>query len=559
MLMLSFAKRNMDTYLSQRGKLLVSVLYIVALGMVLWFINHFTPMMQDGYLYSTYQFTPGVPNASLQDVVESCRKHYLEVNGRMANNLAFLLYWMGDKSLYDILASVVILVGTLSLSFLIFRRVTVYTVSLSVGAGVLLFPCLYHTCCWSDGALNYIWAASFVLLAAVLVSESGKVGKRVQPVLFWTGLGLFALAGSMHEMLSATLLGASVLWLLLKWIRHESISGKVYCVVAAILLGALLPMTSPGIHNRAGNLDYTSMRFVLMTTANLVRMVPAVSFVFLCLMIYYIRRRKLDFLFIYACVSFVLAWVMGLHSATGCSYFYFSFAVVMCLLHVLAPFLLRVGKWVKVCVVLGVVAFFAFSLGVTSKIHHHVQQAFTLAETDSVVVLDADVRTDTEALAYICGLPINTSYIYPYLGKYHGVRDFVVIQRSVTGVQSEYAAMLDAPAEDVVFRRTNDGWLYLRLPRGKTCCIFAGPELMGSSRKCRVSICPYMERLHDGLLVSLYDRYVAHQDFVDGGLDYYHGYVFVLLPPVESRYTACKLVLQSLRSAEEEEIIVPLE
>ena len=68
-----------------------------------------------------------------------------------------------------------------------------------------------------------------------------------------------------------------------------------------------------------------------------------------------------------------------------------------------------------------------------------------------------------------------------------------------------------------------------------------------------------MEKLHKGFFVNMYDKYIAKQPFIYGGLDYHEGYVYVLLPGNQERYAYCDLLLQDMQTGDEQQLTIPLE
>lgn len=518
---------------------------------MIWYINHCAPMMQDDYMYATYMgerdFTPGLPNKSWSDVFRSCLNHYFINNGRMANNLAFSLFYVGDRTLFSVATAIVSVVGLLAISKVFMKQVTVVSISFALLSCILLFPGLYHTCVWCAGAFNYLWAACIFSVALFMLQRS-KTSDGIGGVFsFCLACFLLFVAASMHEMLGGTMVGTSIMWLLWSLFKHHRVS--MWCVWAIIfvILGALIPLTSPGIHGRAVRMDYFSWKYVIVSTAEMIRHAWCATCVFLCLFLYHAKKRNVDILGVFACVTGVFAWAMGKHSFTGAAHFYFTFAVVLWLLNTVSPWVLNQHVWVKVGVVSVTAVTMCFFCYVSCRINYTIERAFQLAQKNEVVVLDVDPVNRTEAISYVHGLPINASYIYPYLGKHHGIRDFMVILRSCVGDEEVYKKMLETASHSVASCRTKDGWTYIRFPKNKMCCIFAGITLHGQSLgKTRVTMSHYSKFLHSHLFTVLYDKYIAKQRFIHGSLDYYGGYVFALIPPTE-KITSCEFLMLDMK------------
>lgn len=548
--------------LTKKPAMMMRIFFIVLLGAVLWGINYCTPLMQDDYLYSTYMseddFVPGRANSDIWEVFRSCFHHYFKLNGRMANNLAFFVLYAGGKSLYNVLAALVSLIGLMAMSRVFLGRISVLSICVSGCACFALFPGIYHTCCWCSGAFNYLWGASILLMAIACMSLPRFDDKMRRLMVRAFCLILFALASSMHEMLAAVLLGTAGIFFALCYYKKIPVSLLQVSIALAIALGACLPLMSPGIHNRAGGVEYLSVHFVVKSAAFMLKMAWPALIVFACLLVYHTRKKRFDILYVAAVVSFALAYVMGTHSFTGCAYFYFSLAVILWLLKTIAPYVEKLGKVSRILVVVIFTCIMGLSCCVTLRVHKNVQIAFHQAMQQDVVVLDVDPILETEALAYVSALPINTIYIYPYVAAQHKIKDFMVILRTIRGDEKVFSDMLEqAPSDALVSKRLANDWIYIRLPKNKQCCIFEGLTMSGNPT-CRITVSPYMMLLHSEWMTSMYDRYVAKQTFIEGGVDYYGGYVFVLIPPVDEKYTSCSLRLQDMRYAGEENVVVPL-
>lgn len=537
--------------IEKRYAVFCKYLFISLIALMIWYINHCAPMMNDDYLYATYMgtdFSPGLPNKSWSDVFRSCLHHYFLCNGRMANNFAFILFYLGDKTLFNVATCIVSVAGLVALSKVFMKRVTVFSLSFTILSCILLLPALYHTCVWCDGAFNYLWAASILVVALFMLQRSRTSDGLDGRLSFCVACFLLFVAASMHEMLGVNMVGTSILWLLWSLYKHRSVPGWCVWAIVFVVLGALIPLTSPGIHERAGRIDYFSWKFVLTATAEMFRHTWCALCVCVGLLLYHAKKRNVDILGIFACVAGFFAWAVGMHNFVGCAHFYFSFAVVMWMLHTISPWLFDYHAWVKAGVVVVTATIMCFFCHVSCRINQTIELAFQLAQKNEIVVLDVDPINHTESIAHVSGLPINALYIYPYLGKYHGIRDFMVIQRSCVGDTDVYKTLLAAESHSVASCRTKDGWTYIRFPKNKLCCIFAGLTLHGQSQtKIRVSVCPFMKFLHADLFALLYDNHIAKQRFIHGSLDYYEGYVFALIPPTEE-VSSCEFKMLDLRT-----------
>ena len=535
---------------------------IVMFFCILWFLNHCTPMMLDDYLYasgvSKTDFSVGISHASMMDVFTSCYYHYFFNNGRMANNLVFLMFYLGGKDMYNIVAALIQTTALFVLCRMLFGKATLLSLCLLILSCFVLYSGAYHAFFWCCGAFNYVWSACILIFSVFAILQSLKYAGWQSRILSVLGYFLLFFAASMHEMLGATLAGAMVMWLLYRRICRLNCPGQVWCALIVVLVGTALPMLSPGIHARAGSMDYFSLKFLLMSTGSLIRHTLITTIVFFALLIYNTSRKRFDLVYFYALVSFVLAYLMGMHSHIGNAYFYYSFAVTVWLLQTIAPSIRNWRPVYRGIIYIACLSSIAGMCYLSYRIDATVASAFELGKQQPVAVLDVNPINETEALAYVHALPVNPTHIYSYFVKYHKCRGFYVIQRKFKGDEKIYNKLLSAPPNEAKSLVSPNGVVCIRLPKGKLCCVFKGCHLYGSL-SCRATICPYMEKLHKGIFVSMYDKYIAKQPFIYGGLDYYEGYVYVLLPSTQGQYSSCSLLLQDMQTGEEQELTVPLE
>lgn len=538
--------------------------FILLLTVTIWHINYCIPLMHDDYMYASSMdatgFVPGTTCDSLDVLANTCYHHYFQTNARTANFIILIINYLGGKVLFNILSTIVTISGMLALSKVTLGKVSICTLCLSMLVYILFTPALFLTFCWYAGALNYLWGGGSLLIAIYLFGDYHK-NPQSKRYLFIISLFFFLLAGSMHEMQGCILIGTGILWGLRSWYLHKPISKLEIIIFFTIFLGTCLPLSSPALHSRASSVDYFSIQFLLKTTAFMFKMTWVPSCAFVCLIIYHTIKRNFDILYFTACVAFALAWLMGTHSITGCAYYYYSLTIIIWTLKSISPLTVSTSNLIrKVIVVTSLCCFGTFTF-IAWRIQNDTSKVFEEAKENNFVLLDVNKATRTEALTYICALPINTKFIFPFLALHHNIKDFIVIQRAKKGDTSLYEKALNITPNEVAVVHSPNGGRYIRLPKNKLCCIFAGLELHGNSpNKVRASVCPYMEYLHSEILTSLYDRYIAKQKFVNASLDYYKEHVFILIPPTEEKYTSCSFLMQDIQTPKvEKRITIPLD
>ena len=227
---------------------------LMGIYLILLFMNHFTPLIADDFYYHTNIATNGMPLQSLRDVAESMRYQYLYLNGRVIPHtvLLFLNLTVG-KPVFNLLNAAVFTVCT----YLIYRLGNMgrpHSVPRLMFSAMLMFvflPAFGQTALWMDGAINYLWGLTLILLMLYFFqARLLDPAKYRSPGFFALSLLLAFLAGGWSENASAVLLMLMVLFGVLYFWKFRKLP-CFYCadfVVATV--SWLLMITAPANSRR---------------------------------------------------------------------------------------------------------------------------------------------------------------------------------------------------------------------------------------------------------------------------------------------------------------------
>lgn len=202
-----------------------------------------TPLQGDDLAYA-HRLAGDNPifGGGLRDVPGIWRLHWHESNGRLANLLMIVLALAPHWVLCALIASLTMAMYRSAAALTGMNRgVTVYVLVAAMAFGLPWWD--YMTL--FDCQLNYICASGAVLWAAWLfAARPGLRGWGIVVACLWC-----AMAGAFHEGASAPLLGAAVLYWL---VRRPALSRAQKYMLAAFALGTAEVTLSPGIIARAG-------------------------------------------------------------------------------------------------------------------------------------------------------------------------------------------------------------------------------------------------------------------------------------------------------------------
>lgn len=126
---------------------------------------------------------------------------------------------------------------------------------------------------------NYLWCTSFCMLLIGLFFRDAGTNKRLLPLFI---LGVFA--GASHEQTGVALSGAFFLWVISTGhYRHLSTPRKT--MLAGLLAGTLMAITSPGIWKRAAQENY-SPPFLNLAISTIPLLLPLLVIIAACLISY---------------------------------------------------------------------------------------------------------------------------------------------------------------------------------------------------------------------------------------------------------------------------------
>lgn len=236
---------------------LVALFSLSLLGF--YFLNLYTHIALDDFFYkfiinlNKTAEVRGVRVESISDLLISTYNHYFVQNGRILLNGLAQLFLMPDNKLWFNLANTLVF-GLFQ--FLILKRSTALNFKSGYQYLLLLIflwfiiPGPNHAYLWLDGAMNYMWGLTIVLLFLDffdrISSKILPVKKRYLPLLLILGF----LSGFTHEVVTIGVSGAFCLQLVRKFKSYKITS---LVLIFGFLLGTFLMVVAPSHMIRFNN------------------------------------------------------------------------------------------------------------------------------------------------------------------------------------------------------------------------------------------------------------------------------------------------------------------
>lgn len=221
---------------------------VLALACAVFLVMNFlTPYKEDDMGFTLID---GVwaPVRSLGDFLLSCRNHYTETNGRIADLVPALFAAFLGKGAFNVCNTLVFGMFAHLLSLLSAHRRSVTVLALLLAAVGTCYPLPGETMLWMAGSANYLWAiTASLLLVYVLQRCHGATFS------FGKGLLLFAgafIAGGFNE---ATSFGFFAGLCLFYAFNRKRFNRWAAFAMAGYLMGMLLIVSSPAAWNRAAS------------------------------------------------------------------------------------------------------------------------------------------------------------------------------------------------------------------------------------------------------------------------------------------------------------------
>ena len=219
---------------------------VLALACAVFLVMNFlTPYKEDDMGFTLID---GVwaPVRSLGDFLLSCRNHYTETNGRIADLVPALFAAFLGKGAFNVCNTLVFGMFAHLLSLLSAHRRSVTVLALLLAAVGTCYPLPGETMLWMAGSANYLWAINASLLLVYVLQRCHGA-----TFSFGKGLLLFAgafIAGGFNE---ATSFGFFAGLCLFYAFNRKRFNRWAAFVMAGYLMGMLLIVSSPAAWNRA--------------------------------------------------------------------------------------------------------------------------------------------------------------------------------------------------------------------------------------------------------------------------------------------------------------------
>ena len=411
-------------------KVLCAALLLVV-AVVMWFLNHFTPLFLDDWHYA-FIFGTLEPIRSIGDILVSQWHHYFEfTNGRFVAHFFVQLFdGILGKGLFNVFNAVFFAVFLYALAVATSREKSQYYNIMSVAfiLAFLVMTGFKYVFLWLSGSCNYLWMA-ILLLFFIHLMDKDEIAKHYHVPLFLFGF----VCGWTNE---AMIVGLGVAYFIYYVFHRKQLTKHRLYMLAGFYLGALFIVFSPAAIHRALN---TSAQHIslLERVINLHNL--GVFFIMVAIVLIKVIFRKMKFSeWVKQEQILILATVMSICFIlfTG---FYFSHSRFGIELFSLL-LLLRTINWNKlntavvtvanVCVL----AFAVYAISASARSHAVAQTELAhVAAGDSVVITTEVIEPSSYVRRFVldyAGLGIKTGIDeVKYFGeddwipKYYGITD----------------------------------------------------------------------------------------------------------------------------------------
>jgi hypothetical protein len=240
---------------------LVAAASVVFVGFYL--LNYFTPMYFDDYIQSFiwaehasgYDSVPTDRVTNLSDIFESIYNLYFAWSGRLVVFFFNYLFLLFEKSVFNLLNSLMYVAFT----FLIYFHINAYrkvNVALYIAINLLIWyynPAFGETLLWLSGACGYLWSAvfalTFLLPFRLYAANTAFTMNRLQTVLF-TAFALFAACGQEHVNF-CMIIALCLFFIYYRKLLNVRIPVWAISSAVAAFIGFVVLMAAPGNFIRA--------------------------------------------------------------------------------------------------------------------------------------------------------------------------------------------------------------------------------------------------------------------------------------------------------------------
>ena len=220
---------------------------LLAVTVVMWFLNHLTPLFLDDWHYA-FIFGTLEPIHSIRDILVSQWHHYLSFNGRfIAHFFVQLFDGILGKELFNVFNAVFFALFLYALAVASSRDKSQYYSIMSV-AFILVFLVMTgfkYVFLWLSGSCNYLWMA-VLLLFFIHLMEKEEIVKKYHVPLFLFGF----VCGWTNE---AMIVGLGAAYFIYYVFHRKQLTKHRLWMLAGFYLGALFIVFSPAAIHRALN------------------------------------------------------------------------------------------------------------------------------------------------------------------------------------------------------------------------------------------------------------------------------------------------------------------
>ena len=232
------------------------ILFIVALG-----FNMLTPLLADDFSYS-FSFDTDTRIEHIREIFPSMAAHRSMLNGRVIPHGFVQLFLMMPKIVFNVFNALNTVLIAVLVCFILgtnFKRCSLLCLC---GAFMLwnFTPAFGQNFFWLDGAVNYSWAIT-VLLLFLLPYIRDFLGRKSAPPALLTVLSVpFGfVAGSWSENGSIAAIFAAVCLSVLIYIKEKKISLPRILSLLFAIAGFVFLMSAPATAGRAGEMSLSAL------------------------------------------------------------------------------------------------------------------------------------------------------------------------------------------------------------------------------------------------------------------------------------------------------------
>lgn len=234
------------------------LLFFCALFLCMFALSAMTPLVSDDYNYA-YSFLDFTRITKISQIFPSMAAHRIRPSGRVFAHGLLQLFMMGPKVFFNLCnAADAVLLAWLFSRYFPHRRGAGQVLLLAVGAMIIwnFSPAFGEDFLWMDGALNYGWGLSALLLFLwPFAAEYLELPYRRRP-LEWLLFCLIAfVAGSYSENGSVAMLFAAFCLMLLILIRQKKLPLFLPAGFLMAVLGFVWLMSAPGTAHRGSGIS----------------------------------------------------------------------------------------------------------------------------------------------------------------------------------------------------------------------------------------------------------------------------------------------------------------